>query len=93
MSTSRAAAGESHPGEIAFDDQTTGRRWTSRPTEVPATMAWVVVSGSRRPVTRIVISGTPGLRRFTKYGADGAMLETTTQAPPPARGGPTPTAE
>jgi hypothetical protein len=76
-------AGDKHPGQILHEDKVDGRTWTRAASEVPVTIAWVQVSGAWKPVTRIEITGTAEQRRFTKYGADGQMLETTIQAPPP----------
>lgn len=93
-SGARSPAGDSHPGQIVHDDKVEGRTWTRSAAEVPATIAWVEVDGSWRPVVRIEITGTPAQRRITKFGADGKMLETTIQAPPspPVRmSAPTPT--
>lgn len=75
-------AGDQHPGEILHEDKIDGRTWTRAAAEVPRTIAWVEVHGAWKPVVRIEITGTPEQRRFTKFGADGAMLETTIQAPP-----------
>lgn len=72
-----------HPGEIVHDDKVDGRSWTVKASEVPETIAWVTVNGVREPVVRIEITGTREQRRFTKFGRDGQMLETTIQAPPP----------
>jgi hypothetical protein len=76
-------AGDKHPGQILHEDKVDGRTWTRAASEVPVTIAWVQVSGAWKPVTRIEITATAEQRRFTKFGADGQMLETTIQAPPP----------
>ena len=77
-------SGDQHPGEISFEDQIDGREWTKPAAEVPQGVAWVQVDGQWRPVLRVVSTGTAEMRSITKYGAGGAFLETTTQAPPPA---------
>jgi hypothetical protein len=79
----RSPAGEAHPGQIVHDDKVDGRTWTRAAAEVPTTIAWVEVNGTWKPVVRIEITGTAAQRRITKFGADGQMLETTIQAPPP----------
>lgn len=79
----QSPAGDRHPGEILHEDKIDGRTWTRSAAEVPPTIAWVEVDGAWKPVVRIEITGTPEHRRFTKFGADGQMLETTIQAPPP----------
>jgi hypothetical protein len=89
----RSPAGDLHPGEIVHDDKVDGKTWTRSAAEVPPTIAWVMVDDVWKPVVRIEITGTPGHRRFTKFGADGEMLETTIQGTPrpaPSRW-PTPT--
>lgn len=81
-------SGESHPGEIAFDDKVDGRTYTRKAAEVPVSIAWVEVAGRHEPVLRIEITGTTERREITKFGRDGKFLETTVQAPPrPAGGG------
>jgi len=81
----QSPAGETHPGEILHEDKIDGRTWTRAAGEVPLTIAWVEVNGTWKPVVRIEITGTADQRRITKFGADGQMLETTIQAPPPRR--------
>lgn len=94
MSTeSRSPSGELHPGEIVFEDQTTGRTWTERAADNTETMAWVDVGGTWEAVTRVVVSGTAGYRRITKFGRDGEMLESTTQGRPRAEPEPEPIPE
>jgi hypothetical protein len=85
METSGAVspAGRPHPGEIVFEDEVEGRRWTEAAADVPLSLAWVNVNGDWRPVVRIVSTGTVEQRHITKIGEDGAMLEVTMQAPPP----------
>lgn len=83
MSESRSPSGDIHPGEITFDDQTTGKKWTESAADKPETLVWVDVGDSWEAVTLIVITGEPGHRRITKFGKDGEMLETTIQGPPP----------
>ncbi|PKN57417.1 MAG: hypothetical protein CVU56_11185 [Deltaproteobacteria bacterium HGW-Deltaproteobacteria-14] len=82
--------GEPHPGAIVHDDKVDGRVWTRLASEVPSGIGWVRVGDSWRPVVRIEITGTPAQRRMTKFGADGAMLESTVQAPPRPQPQPTP---
>jgi hypothetical protein len=84
----RSPAGDVHPGEIVHDDKVEGKTWTRAASEVPPSIAWVNVSGAWKPVVRIEITGTVDQRRITKFGADGQMLESTIQAPPPNRGRP-----
>ncbi|HET9624836.1 MAG TPA: hypothetical protein VFP84_25890 [Kofleriaceae bacterium] len=84
----RSPAGDVHPGEVVHDDKIEGKTWTRAAAEVPTSIAWVHVAGAWKPVTRIEITGTVDQRRITKFGADGQMLETTIQAPPPGRGRP-----
>ena len=82
----RSPDGEPHPGQIVHDDKVDGKTWTRSAAEVPPTIAWVQVGGVWKAVVRIEITGTAERRRFTKFGADGEMLETTIQGPaPPAR--------
>ena len=81
----RSPTGEPHPGQIVHDDKVDGRTWTAAAANVPRTIAWVDVNGSWKAVVRIEITGTSEQRRITKFGADGQMLETTIQAPPPSR--------
>ena len=73
--------GKKHPGEIVHEDLTEGRKWTRKASEVPQSIAWVEVKGDWRPVVRIEIIGTVGRRHISKFGADGALLETTVQGP------------
>lgn len=75
--------GAAHPGEIAFADEVDDRTWTKKAADVPQTIAWVRVDDQWKAVAQIVITGTAERRRMTKLDADGAMLETTIQAPPP----------
>jgi hypothetical protein len=82
-SGARSPSGEPHPGQIVHDDKVDGKVWTRAAAEVPMTIAWVKVGDTWKPVVRIEITGTPEQRRFTKFGTDGQMLETTIQAPPP----------
>lgn len=82
MVEARSPAGDIHPGTIAFDDRTTDRTWTEAAADNPETIAWVAVEGVYEAVLRIEITGVPGYRRMTKFGADGKMLESTTQGRP-----------
>lgn len=84
----RSPAGDVHPGEIVHDDKIEGKTWTRAAAEVPTSIAWVNVAGAWKPVVRIEITGTVDRRRITKFGADGQMLESTIQAPPPSSGRP-----
>ena len=43
------------------------------------------VAGAWKPVVRIEITGSKDRRCFTKFGADGQMLETTVASPPRRR--------
>jgi hypothetical protein len=67
----RSPAGESHPGQIVHDDKVDGRTWTRAAAEVPMTIAWVEVNGTRKPVVRIEITDVTvrGVRR--QAGDDG----------------------
>ncbi len=71
--------GDIHPGTIVVEDQIDGTTSTDRADEVPETIAWVRVGDQFAAVVRIIVSGEPGARRFTKIGVDGEMLETTSQ--------------
>jgi hypothetical protein len=90
MSGATSPSGQKHPGEIVHDDKIDGRTWTRNAADVPPTIAWVQVDETWVAVVRIEITGTADARRFTKFGPDGQMLETTIQAPPPQRPTPTP---
>lgn len=83
MNGATSPSGEPHPGEILHEDRVDGRTWTVLAKDVPPTIAWVEVGGRWVPVLRIEITGTPALRRITKFGPDGAFLETTTPLRPP----------
>ena len=83
MSGAVSPTGQPHPGEIVYEDEVEGRRWTEPAAEAPQTLAWVNVNGDWRPVVRIVSTGTVDQRHITKIGEDGAMLEVTIQSPPP----------
>ncbi len=85
MSGATSPTGQKHPGEIVHDDKVDGRTWTRNAADVPPTIAWVEVAGTWVAVVRIEITGSAEARRFTKFGPDGQMLETTIQAPPPQR--------
>ncbi len=84
MNASLSPSGEPHPGEIVNHDAIDGRTWTSPASEVPQTIGWVRIGETWEAVVRIEISGTPELRRISKLGRDGALLESTVQAPPPS---------
>lgn len=90
MSAAISPTGEPHPGEILHDDKVDGRSWTVKASDVPPTIGWVQVGGTWHAVVRIEISGTREQRRFTKFGRDGAWLESTVQAPPPPPRAPEP---
>lgn len=77
--------GESHPGEVLFDDKVEGRNYTRKASELPTTMAWVEVAGRYEPVLRIEVTGSPERREATKFGRDGKFLETTVQSAPRPR--------
>ena len=85
MSAATSPTGEPHPGEILHDDKVDGRTWTVKASEVPPTIGWVQTGAGWQAVVRIEISGTREQRRFTKFGLDGAMLESTIQSRPPPR--------
>ena len=93
MSGEYSPSGDKHPGEISFEDQIDGREWTRPAAEVPQGVAWVQVDGQWRPVLRVVSAGTAEMRSITKFGPEGAFLETTTQARPPAPRRPSPVPE
>ena len=82
MNGASSPSGDSHPGEILHQDRIDDRTWTVAAAEVPQTIAWVQVDGVWKPVVRIEITGTPDMRRITKFGADGQMLESTMPQPP-----------
>lgn len=83
MNGATSPSGERHPGEIEFDDRVAGRVWREAAADNPPTVAWVDVGGRWVAVTRVEITGVPGQRRITMFGADGTMLESTVQAPRP----------
>jgi hypothetical protein len=74
-----------HPGSILFEDKIEGRSWTRTIDEVPESIAWVELDEGVEAVVRIEISGLPERRCISKFAADGRLLETTIQAPPPPR--------
>lgn len=82
MNAARSPTGEPHPGEILNVDEVHGKSWSDQASDVPQTIGWVRVGGSWIAVVRIEATGTEGHLRITKFGANGARLETTVQGPP-----------
>lgn len=83
MDGSTSPDGAKHPGEIRHIDKVDGREWSRAAADVPQSIAWCHTGEMWVAVTRIESTGTPTRRRITMFGADGAMLETTIQGPPP----------
>ncbi len=83
MDGATSPTGEQHPGEILHIDKIDDREWSRAAADVPQTIAWVASGDTWIAVTKIEITGTTAPRRMTKFGPDGAMLETTVQGPPP----------
>ena len=82
---SAAPAVDEHPGTITFVDRDTGTVEEKPASSVPEGIAWYEGDGVRIPVVRIE-SGLAGERReILRYGADGALLDTTVSAPRPPR--------
>lgn len=91
MNGAQSPAGDSHPGSIEHVDEVTDRTHTRAAADVPRSIAWVQSDGRWVPVVRVVATGTPDRRRINRYGPDGALLDSTIQAPPPPQARPTPT--
>ena len=85
-------AGDKHPGQIVYEDHVEHRTWTRNATDVPATIAWVMVGARWRPVVLVEIDGTGRRREITTYGPNREFLEHTTVqlATPPPRVAPAP---
>ena len=82
MSQSGEAA--EHPGTLTFLDEDTGTERVRAVGEVPATIAWATDAAGRTvPVVRVVSHRRGAQRIIQSFGADGALLSRTVQAPPP----------
>lgn len=84
--------GHPHPGTIRHVDRIRDKEWTEPAADVPQSIAWVQVGASWRAVVRIEVAGDDARRCITRFGEDGAMLDTTYQIaqPPPRRPDPGP---
>jgi hypothetical protein len=93
MSGATSPSGDKHPGEVLFEDRVENRQWAKQAAELPQTMVWVLIDEVWQPVVRVEITGTVEQRHISKFGTNGAFLESTIQAPPPPqrRAEPTPT--
>lgn len=70
-----------HPGTIVFVDEAAGTEHSRAASEVPETIAWVVVDGDSWPVTRVVARMAGKQRVLRSYGVDGRLLSSTVQVP------------
>ncbi len=80
-----ASAPGEHPGTITFVDLDAGTSEARPASEVPEGIAWVTREGVRIPVVRIESTAVGGRREIHRYGPDGALLDSTVQAPRPPR--------
>ena len=80
----RSARPDQHPGTITFVD-IDGSEKVRPASEVPDSIAWVRVGGTRVPVVRVVRTGSKQRFEIVSYGPDGAELERTVGAVPPKR--------
>lgn len=83
MNGATSPDGAAHPGKILFQDRVTGTEEERDASAVPQTVGWARVDDAWVAVTRVESTGVEGRRRITRFGADGAMLDSTIQAPPP----------
>jgi len=74
-----------HPGTVVFVDLDAGTSREESAASLPETIAWVQVGDQRVAVTRVESRKRGESREIMKYGADGALLETTVSAPPRPR--------
>lgn len=74
-----------HPGTVVFVDLDAGTSREESAASLPETIAWVQVGGQKVAVTRVESRKRGESREIMKYGADGALLETTISAPPRPR--------
>lgn len=74
-----------HPGTVVFVDLDAGTSREEAASSLPETIAWVQVGDQRVAVTRVESRKRGESREILKYGADGALLETTVSAPPRPR--------
>ena len=75
--------GQTHPGSIRFIDELDGRDWTEHAEANPQSIAWVHDGQAWVAVVRVEMGGSPERRRVSSFGADGQLLESTVEAPPP----------
>ena len=71
--------GDRHPGEILNVDVVAAREWVRRAEDVPQGIAWVDVDGVWQPVVRVEVVEGERRREITRFGPDGAFLDTTLQ--------------
>ena len=74
-----------HPGVITFVDEDQGTESQVSADSVPEGIAFVWSPEGSVPVVRVVSHLRGAQRVIRSYGADGALLESTVQAPPPSR--------
>jgi hypothetical protein len=74
---------EVHPGTVVTDDKVRGVVEEQQAADLPESIAWVDLDGRRVPVVRIEVTGTRERLCITKFGPEGAWLETTTMATEP----------
>lgn len=79
------APSPAHPGTVVFVDLDAGTSREESAASLPDTIAWVQVGAERVAVTRVESRKRGESREILKYGADGALLETTISAPPRPR--------
>ena len=77
MNGASSPAGDSHPGEIVFEDRRDGRRWTEKADDNDQAVAWVEANGAWRPVVRVVLAKAEGFMEITKFGPNDEPLEHT----------------
>ena len=77
--------GQPHPGTIHYVDQRNGREWDVNAADSPQTIAWVRVNDVWEPVLRVALAGDAGRAEITKFGRNGAFLETTVMTGRPSR--------
>ena len=75
------ASPETHPGEITFIDHSTGETRISAASDVPETIAWATVDGEKVPIIRVESHVMGNRREIHRYGADGALVDSTVSAP------------
>lgn len=75
------AAAPAHPGTVAFLDRDTGVHTVTPVAELPESIAWAMVGDVKVPVVRVESTAAGGRREIFRYGADGALLDTTVAGP------------